>query len=241
MANKDSPADATLWSRPEPDLKVVVGGRDFRHHSSLLCRASEYFDKMLSSESQESRTGIIVFSDGDPEEWVRFCRYLEPRSTFTAATLHVNEEDAKVLLPWFHQFGMTNLLEECDERLSSSSPKFSDDDLDDINHQRSTMMEILKWAVTATTYDLPKTLNAMMKELKKAVDDFPEMITTEILEDMRPFWSTTAGTELWEVVKAILPDDVKSSHDDNDTALKASELLIELLAQSCKVPAQIRT
>jgi hypothetical protein len=37
---------------------------------------------------------------------------------------------------------------------------------------------------------------------------------------------------------------VKSSHndnDDNDAALKANKLLIELLAQSCQVPAQIRT
>jgi hypothetical protein len=239
MANRDSPADATLWSQPEPDLKVVVGGREFWHYSALLRRASEYFDKMLSSESRESRTGMIVFSDEDPEEWVRFCRYLEPRSIFTAATLHVNEEDAKDLLPWFHQFGMTNLLQECDKRLSNSSPKFSDDDFNDVNHQRSIMMDILVWAETATTYGLSETLDAMMKELEKAVNSFPEMINSEILEAMRPFWSTTAGTESWEAVKAILPDDVKSSHDD--ATLKANELLIELLAQSCRVPAQIRT
>jgi hypothetical protein len=240
MANRDSPADTpALWSQPEPDLKVVVGGKEFWHYSALLRRASEYFDKMLSSESRESRTGIIVFSDGDPEEWVRFFRYLEPRSLFTTKTFQVNEEDAKALLPWFHQFGMTNLLQECDERLSSSSPKFSDDDLNDVEHQRSTMMEILKWADTATIYDLSETLDAMMKELEKAVNSFPEMITTEILEAMRLFWSTTAGTELWEAVKAILPDDVKSSHDD--ATLQANEMLIELLAQSCKVPAQIRT
>jgi hypothetical protein len=47
--------------------------------------------------------------------------------------------------------------------------------------------------------------------------------------------------------KVILPDDVKSSHNDNDNdndndaALKADELLFEFVAQSCEVPAQIRT
>jgi hypothetical protein len=59
---------------------------------------------------------------------------------------------------------------------------------------------------------------------------------------MRPFWSTAAGTELWgAAVKAILPDDVKSSHNGNDAALRASKVLFEDVAQSCKVPAQIRT
>jgi hypothetical protein len=180
----------------EPDLTVVVGGKEFLHHSVLLCLASEYFDTMLSSDTREAHTGIIDFPEGEPEEWVRFCRYLEPRSLFTANTLHVNEEDAKALLSWFHLFGMTNLLEECDVRLSLSSPKFLDDDLNNVDQQRSTMSEILVWAETATTYGLSKTLDAMMKELKKAVDTFPEIITTEILESMRPFWSIAAGTEL---------------------------------------------
>jgi hypothetical protein len=245
IANRDSLEDAALrsaYSRrgfAEPDLTVVVGGKEFQHHSVLFCLASEYFDRMLSSDTRESHTRRIEFPDGDPEEWVRFCRYLELRSLFTANAFPVNEEDAKALLPWFHLFGMTNHLQECDERLSISSPKFSYDDLNDVNHQRSTMTDILVWAETATTYGLSDTLDAMMKELKKAVNDFPEMITTEIMEDMRPFWSTTAGTDLWEAVKAILPDDVKSSH--NDAALKAKTLLFELFAQSYKVPAQIRT
>jgi hypothetical protein len=251
MANRDgtpetSPADSVLrpYSRrriSEPDLTVVVGGREFLHHSVMLCLASEYFDTMLSSDTREARTGRIEFPDGDPEEWVRFCRYLEPRSLFTANTFPVNEEDAKALLPWFHLFGMTNLLQECDERLSISSPKFLDDGLNDVEHQRSTMTEIMVCAETATSYGLSETLATMMKELKKAINDFPEMITTEILESMSPFWSTTADTELWEAVKAILPDDVKSSHNGNDAALKADKLLFELLAQSCKVPAKIRT
>jgi hypothetical protein len=63
--------------------------------------------------------------------------------------------------------------------LSISSPKLLDDDLN------ATMTEILVWAETATTYGLSKTLDAMMKELKKVVNSFPEMITTEILESMR--------------------------------------------------------
>jgi hypothetical protein len=245
MANRDSSPDSVL--RPnsrrrisEPDLTIVVGGREFLHHSVLLCLASEYFDRMLSSDTRESRTRRIEFPDGDPEEWVRFCRYLEPRSLFTATTFPVDEEDAEGLLPWFHLFGMTNLLQECDERLSISSPKFLDDGLNDSDYLRSTMTDILVWAETATTYGLSETLDTMMKELNKAVNDFPEIITMEILESMRPFWSAAVVTELWEAVKAKLPDDVKSSHNGNDVALKANKQLIELLAQSCKVPAQIR-
>jgi hypothetical protein len=124
----------------QPDLTVVVGGETFLHYSVMLCLASEYFDKMLSSGTRESHTMRIEFPDGDPEEWVRFCRYLKPRSLFTASTFAVNEEDAKTLFPWFHLFGMTTLLQECDERLSIASPKFLNDYLiNDVNHQRSTM------------------------------------------------------------------------------------------------------
>jgi hypothetical protein len=57
--------------------------------------------------------------------------------------LHVNEADAKTLFQWFHLFGMTNLLRECDERLSIASLKFLDYDLSGVDHQRSTMTEIL--------------------------------------------------------------------------------------------------
>jgi gas vesicle protein len=227
--------------------------------------------------------------------------------------LRVNEEDAKVLLPWFHLFGMIHLLQECDGILSLSPPKFLGDDLNDLDHQRSVVMEILVWADTATTYDLSDTLNATMKELNKAVNSFPEMITTEIvekmrpfcssaspkfldvdmnnvdhqrstmteilvwaeiattydlsdtldamlnelkkavnafreimtteiLEKMRPFWSSADdNTELWEAIKAMLPDDIKSNHIGNDAALKANKLLFEVVAQSCQVPSQIRT
>jgi hypothetical protein len=152
MANRDSPAaDAALRSTfsrlgfTEPDLIVVVGGETFSHHSVLLCLASEYFHKMLSSDTREHHTRKIEFPDGDPEEWVRFCRYLEPRSLFTPSTFAVNEEDAKTLLPWFHLFGMTNLLQECDEILSTSSPEFLDVDLNDVDHRRSTLTEVLVW------------------------------------------------------------------------------------------------
>jgi hypothetical protein len=98
MANRDdapetSPVDSVLrptYSRrriSEPDLTVVVGGREFLHHSVLLCLASEYFDTMLSSDTREAHTGRIECPYGDPEEWVRFCRYLDPRSLFTTNTL----------------------------------------------------------------------------------------------------------------------------------------------------------
>jgi hypothetical protein len=58
-------------------------------------------------------------------------RYLPPTHSML---FHVTEEDAKTLFPWFHLFGMTNLLEECDDQLSISSPKFLDDDLNNVNH-----------------------------------------------------------------------------------------------------------
>jgi hypothetical protein len=90
--------------------------------------------------------------------------------------LHVNDEDAKALLPWFYLFRMTtHLLQQCDKRLDVSSPEFLDNDGNDVDHQRSTMhmTEILVWADTAAAYGHYKTLDYMMKELKKVVSCFP--------------------------------------------------------------------
>jgi hypothetical protein len=221
----------------EPDCKVIVGGVEFHHHSFILCFASEYFDTMLSSGMQEAQNKVIEFPDKDPEEWKLVYPFLEPRSVSTSVEVKITKENAKAVLPWFHEFGLTKLLQESDEKLWSSLLLFKHGyhphNLRSLVDRQNILMEVFDWAATADMYCLNKTREAMTEELKKAVNYFPELITKELLTNMLPFFSKTGDTELWEAVKSRLPSDVKDGASDD--TLKSNPLFIDLLSQSFKI------
>jgi hypothetical protein len=223
----------------EPDVEVVVGGESFLHHSFILCYSSEYFDTMLASGMQESKNKKIDFPDKNPEEWKLFYPFLEPRSVSTANSVEITKENAKAILPWFHEFGMTKLLGEGDEKLWSSLLLFKHDyypsDHRTLDQRKNTLMEIVGWTQIADTYGLPRTREAMVKELKKAVTEYPELITKELLTSMVPFWSKPHDIELWQAVKTRLPSHVTENNDDKN--LKSNALFLDFLHQSFKVAA----
>lgn len=218
----------------EPDVTIVVGKQSFLHHSFLLCYASEYFDTMLSSGMQESQNKRIEFPDKDPEEWKLVYSFLEPRALSTAVGVRITKDNAKALLPWFHEFGMTAMLKESDERLWSSLLLFKKSYAPachrTLNDRRNALMEIVGWTETADTYGLPRTHTAMMKELKVAVKNYPELVTKPLLERMVGFFKEE---ELWEYLKARLPEDVTSNHDDD--TLKENPLFLDMLSQGFRI------
>ncbi|CAE8626668.1 unnamed protein product, partial [Polarella glacialis] len=54
---------AKLTSAIEGDLDVIVEGKKFRVHSLILRLASPVFDKMLTTDMNESRRGEITLPD----------------------------------------------------------------------------------------------------------------------------------------------------------------------------------
>jgi len=81
--------------RTEPDVTVVVEGKEFHHYSHILCFSSEYFDAALTSkEAHEFR---FDFPDKDPDEWELFVSFLEP-----CTTARITEDNVEKLIPWFH-------------------------------------------------------------------------------------------------------------------------------------------
>ena len=74
----------TLKSYP-PDLEVIVGDdgdgaeneqKSFMYHGAMLANASEYIDTMLSLPMKEQQTRSISFPDIQPEEWLKWTRYV---------------------------------------------------------------------------------------------------------------------------------------------------------------------
>lgn len=95
--------------KEEPDVTIIVGGKEFRHYRQILCVASDYFDAAFNSGMKESDTMRIEFPDKDPDEWELFVSFLEP---FTTA--EITNSNVEVLVPWFHEFGITTMLNKCD-------------------------------------------------------------------------------------------------------------------------------
>lgn len=72
----------------DPDVEVIVGNSLFRHHSLILCYASEYFDCMLSSGMQEAQTKRIEFRDKHPDEWRVVYKFFGKRYLIFSIGIH---------------------------------------------------------------------------------------------------------------------------------------------------------
>eukprot|EP00548_Thalassiothrix_antarctica_P020635 CAMPEP_0194186866 /NCGR_PEP_ID=MMETSP0154-20130528/48620_1 /TAXON_ID=1049557 /ORGANISM="Thalassiothrix antarctica, Strain L6-D1" /LENGTH=295 /DNA_ID=CAMNT_0038906205 /DNA_START=70 /DNA_END=953 /DNA_ORIENTATION=- len=193
---------------------------------------------MLSSGMQESQNKVISFPDKNPEEWKLFYPFLEPRSLSTSDVVGVTKENAKAILPWFHEFGLNKLLKESDDKLWCSlltlKRSFVPADHRSLSDRITVLEEIVGWAETADIYSLPRTRSEMVKDLKKAMTDYPELISKNLLEKMRPLWSKASdNTELWETVMSMIPKDARNN--GNDEELKSNPLFLDLLSQSFKI------
>lgn len=117
----------------EPDLTVIVGDTEFQCYSQVLRYASDYIDTMLSSNMQEGASKVIRFPDKDPEGWKIFYPFLEPRTVASlSGDVKITEFNVKVLVPWFHEFGMDSMLMECDKVLYNNIGKKFKDCVDNI-------------------------------------------------------------------------------------------------------------
>ena len=102
-----------------PDITVVVGKGMYKHefecYKVALSLASPVFDAMLSSDMAESNNNEIELVDKDPDQWQKFYGYI-----IHDDAVRINEENALILTPWFHEYEMTKALDECDNVLSNT-------------------------------------------------------------------------------------------------------------------------
>ncbi len=118
----------------EPDVIVVVSDVEFQHYSQILCGNCEYFDTMLASNMKERKEMRIHFPDKDPEEWKVVCQFLESGISCKAPELsELEPHEIMSLVPWFHELGIHQLVEECDvavaTRISDNLVEFDPEEL----------------------------------------------------------------------------------------------------------------
>lgn len=109
----------------EPDLEVTVGSgdgddntRSFMYHGAILANASEYIDTMLSTSMKEQETRSISFPDIEPEEWLKWTRYvLEPVG---AAEMSPFDEDSVDVLRFYDKYQFRSGIRMFDFKLSET-------------------------------------------------------------------------------------------------------------------------
>ncbi len=103
----------------EPDLVVVVNNVESRHYSQILCGNCAYFDAMMVSNMKERMEMRIYFPDKDPEAWKLVSQFLESGISWKAPEFsQLGEDDLVSLVPWFHELGMHQLVEECEVEIT---------------------------------------------------------------------------------------------------------------------------
>ena len=105
----------------EPDVIISVGSgsskQEFECYKFILCYASEYFDTMLSLPLREAESSRIELPDKDPEEWKQFYEFIDPATNRNAK---ITEQNVWILAPWFDEYQMEYLHNQCDEFVSTA-------------------------------------------------------------------------------------------------------------------------
>jgi len=111
----------------EPDVTIVIAGKEFYHYKYDLCEISDFFDNMLAANMRESKENRIEFKDKNPDEWVDVYRLLKSRDVKIVLRDHVEgrmdflfKSKAAYSLAWLDYLGETELLEQLDTLLAQT-------------------------------------------------------------------------------------------------------------------------
>ena len=208
------PSPKRVKSQP-PDVVVAVGQGDskveFECYGTLLSFASEVFDTMLSTNMKEKETHRIELPHKKPQEWEIFYDFIENRNATVEARkrsrvrssiiLSETKERARLLLPWFHEFQMSALVEECDDAFQKELLSFKQDSYycsdsylkkfwsrgDEYQKSRKEMFQLCYELLSMSyVYDLPKTQNHVAKTLCLAVEFGYDLFNIDDLKNIIP-------------------------------------------------------
>ena len=235
-----NPACSPLSPLVDPDVTVVIGGKEFQECSRHLRSWSDYFDAAFRSGMKEAETRKFEFPHREPDEWVIIRSMWLPFSN-----QHVNDKNVDMALSWFHELGCPLGLMECEKVLRRQiiayafTPKTSCDPLvmttSDYTVLDGYVEKLLVVTATSIQYDLPTAKGSCFWALLKILTDAPSFLQQE---DHRMriahFISSHAQCRevLWAAaledhVPAYIPDSQKQELMDSGIlpAITMSELL----------------
>lgn len=206
--------------REDPDVTVVVGDREYLHYKQVLCLACDYFDVALNIGMKEAESMRIELPDEDPSEWELFASFLEP---FSQAK--ITKSNVTTLIPWFHKFGITSMLNLCDRiYVDMVSPPFQrrcwtlDGHLSmpDVADLRNKLRNVLNAYTFSTMYDLTITKERATRALRRQITCAPELFDNDCIALLvSVLQQEETRKDLWSVVKEYIP--VELQNDDPES------------------------
>ena len=76
---------------------------------------------MLSSNMTENNESRIEFPNKEPDEWKMFYPFIDPFQIGEATRPTIDDENVMTLVPWFHEFQLNSLHQQCDQFLSDKA------------------------------------------------------------------------------------------------------------------------
>lgn len=200
-------------------MTVIVGGKEFHHHSLLLRLSSSYFDAMFSYDMRESQDMRIEFATYDPDEWELVSRFFEHHVVPETCPL-VTEENVMVLLPWFQELIVNDgLLEHAKEIYGAKAEK-----------EIITGRVIFDHLDFSDLYNLTETNAMCWEKLHDRLIGRCEMtqLTFKQIRHLKDYLRKEHGIEIWKslIEFSYLPADFK---DQDRSGLLDSPLFEHLL------------
>lgn len=133
------------------------------HHYSYYCYG---IPAMLSASMTENNNNRIEFPDKDPDTWRLFYQFIDPKQignpSYYNSINYFLSNHAEKLVPWFHEFQMSDWLKKCDEILSNEIEIVMQhvgrfDASKEATNRKSVFSQIIKLLGFACIYDLDDT------------------------------------------------------------------------------------
>ena len=204
---------------------------------------------------KEKETHRIELPHKKPQEWELFYDFIENRNAKVEARkrsgvrssviLSETKERARLLLPWFHEFQITALVEECDDALQKELLSFKkdgyynsdsylkkfwsrNDEYQSHEKSRKEMFQLCYELLSMSyVYDLPKTQNHVARTLCLAVEVGYDLFNIDDLKNIIPLLKNRRNDKsrslLFSELCEYLPDELAKNRDvclsENDDML----------------------
>jgi len=214
----------------ETDLTVVVGEgaekKIFPCHKLVLRLASEVFDSMFSHDMKEKQESVLELRDKAPAEWELFYSFIDPE---TAGLAQINRTNVLTLLPWFHEYGMTSLVCQCDRIIAKLANTGAQSD------------DLIHYALLSYHYELRYTKSSVLPIIASRIEKGDLVLDPELISKLEPLLLRAEYRILWVPIHDLLPLALGIA-DPNDFFEKKTELsFLVMKEQRLRVMEEVMT
>lgn len=164
-------------SSMDPDVTLIIRGKEFKEYSHTLCGWSGHFDKALTSGMKEQDTYRLEMPERSPEEWQWIASLMGPM-----AEEKITMENLATALDWFDFLCSIPGLRECDRVLSQNLPVVDPRGTDDLNVTKDELFLAMEHLEVVVKYNLKDSKTICFRIARHALVKLADIFTKEYLQ-----------------------------------------------------------